>query len=77
MDQLTRKLHAGALHSGHQGDTRVTPWSFDLESDISLSEDPAITFGVLGKTPIPITVEVHDSAKCRFPAELDLPANGT
>ncbi len=56
-----------------RGDTLV----FDLEADISLSEDPAITFGVKqSAASTPLTVEVHDSAKAVFTHSFELSPNG-
>ncbi|MBV8702646.1 MAG: quinoprotein dehydrogenase-associated SoxYZ-like carrier [Acetobacteraceae bacterium] len=47
---------------------------FDLDSDISLSEDPAITFGLLPEGAGPLRVEVDDSAKAVFKKEFALAA---
>jgi len=76
MDQLTRNYTPARFIQDIKV-TRGDALVFDLESDISLSEDPAITFGVLGKTPTPITVEVHDSTNAVFKQSFDLPGNGT
>ena len=76
MDQLTRNYTPARFIQ----DVRVTRGDalvFDLEADISLSEDPAITFGVVGKTPAPITVEVHDSANATFRQSFDGPGKGS
>ena len=50
------------------GDTLV----FDLETDISLSEDPALTFGLAPGHQAPLTVEVNDSAGAHFRQQFDL-----
>jgi sulfur-oxidizing protein SoxY len=74
MDQLTRNYTPARFIQ----DVRVTQGDalvFDLEADISLSEDPAITFGTTGKAPL--TVEVHDSAKAIFKQSFDLPQKGS
>jgi sulfur-oxidizing protein SoxY len=74
MDQLTRNYTPARFIQDvkvTQGDALV----FDLEADISLSEDPAITFGATGKAPL--TVEVHDSAKATFKQSFELPQKGT
>lgn len=76
MDQLTRN-YTPARFIQDVKVTRGDALVFDLEADISLSEDPAITFGVLGRTPAPITVEVHDSANATFKRSFDLPGKGT
>jgi sulfur-oxidizing protein SoxY len=45
---------------------------FDLDSDISLSEDPAITFGFLPEGAGPLRVEVDDSAQAVFRKEFEV-----
>ena len=45
-----------------------------VEADISLSEDPAITFGFVPRGPGPMRVEVQDSTEASFRGEFDLPA---
>jgi sulfur-oxidizing protein SoxY len=76
MDQLTRN-YTPARFIQDVKVTRGDALVFDLEADISLSEDPAITFGVLGKTPMPVTVEVHDSSNATFKQSFDMPAKGS
>ncbi|HWK46300.1 MAG TPA: quinoprotein dehydrogenase-associated SoxYZ-like carrier [Stellaceae bacterium] len=76
MDQLTRNYTPARFIQ----DIRVTRGAalvFDLEADISLSEDPAITFGLLGKAPGPLAVEVHDSANATFKQSFELPGKGS
>lgn len=74
MDQLTRN-YTPARFIQDITVTRGDALVFDLESDISLSEDPAITFGVADKSKAPVTVELHDSAKAVFRQSFDMPAN--
>lgn len=76
MDQLTRN-YTPARFIQDVKVTRGDALVFDLEADISLSEDPAITFGVKGKAAAPITVEVHDSANATFKQSFDLPERGS
>ncbi|HEV2677446.1 MAG TPA: quinoprotein dehydrogenase-associated SoxYZ-like carrier [Aliidongia sp.] len=76
MDQLTRN-YTPARFIQDVKVTRGDALVFDLEADISLSEDPAITFGVADKASAPITVEVHDSANATFKQSFDLPKRGT
>jgi sulfur-oxidizing protein SoxY len=74
MDQVTRNYTPARFIQDikvMRGDTLI----FDLESDISLSEDPAITFGVTDKSKAPVTVELHDSTKAVFRQSFDIPAN--
>ncbi len=47
---------------------------FDLDSDISLSEDPAITFGFLPDGAGPLRVEVDDSAQAVFKKDFEVAA---
>jgi sulfur-oxidizing protein SoxY len=75
MDQVTRN-YTPARFIQDVKVTRGDALVFDLEADISLSEDPAITFGVAGKSSAPITVEVHDSANADFKQSFDVPGNG-
>jgi sulfur-oxidizing protein SoxY len=73
MDQVTR-LYTPARYVQ---DVRVTEGDrlvFDLESDISLSEDPAITFGVLPDGAGRITVDMHDSTGAAFHREFADPS---
>ena len=72
MDQVTRNYTPARFIQ----DIRVTHGDelvFDLESDISLSEDPAITFAVAGKSKAPVSVELHDSSKAVFRQSFDMP----
>ena len=60
MDQVTRNYTPARFIQTVQvtyGGTKV----FDLDADISLSEDPAITFGFLPNGPGPLDVRVEDS----------------
>ncbi|MGB8839662.1 MAG: quinoprotein dehydrogenase-associated SoxYZ-like carrier [Aliidongia sp.] len=75
MDQLTRN-YTPARFIQDVKVMRGNALVFDLESDISLSEDPAITFGVTGKSPAPITVEIHDSANATFKQNFEVPGGG-
>ncbi len=50
---------------------------FDLTADISLSEDPALTFGFTPHGPGRLTVEVLDSKQAVFRQSFDVPASGT
>jgi sulfur-oxidizing protein SoxY len=50
---------------------------FDLDADISLSEDPAITFGLHPAPGEPILVEMGDSSKAVFRQSFELPAKGS
>ena len=52
------------------GDTLV----FSADTDISLSEDPAITFDFVPRGPGPLGVEVRDSTKAVFRHSFDLVA---
>ena len=76
MDQVTRN-YTPARFIQDVKVTRGDALVFDLEADISLSEDPAITFGVMDKSSTPITVEVHDSANATFKQSFDVPKRGT
>ena len=72
MDQLTRNYTpARFIQEVHVKAGGVAV--FDLDADISLSEDPAITFSILGPSAAPIAVEVHDSENAVFRQEFDLP----
>ena len=44
----------------------------DVESDISLSEDPAITFGLVPHGPGPLQVDLEDSTKAAWHSEFVL-----
>ena len=50
---------------------------FELDSDISLSEDPAITFGIVPQGTSPIDVDIRDSTNAEFKHQFDLPPRGT
>jgi sulfur-oxidizing protein SoxY len=76
MDQVTRNYTPARFVQDIKV-TRGDALVFDLESDISLSEDPAITFGLAGKTAVPLTVEVHDSAAAAFKQDFDVPGQGS
>jgi sulfur-oxidizing protein SoxY len=73
MDQVTR-LYTPARFVQ---DIRVTEGDrlvFDLASDISLSEDPSITFGLKSPAAGPLKVDVTDSANARFAKSFDIPS---
>jgi sulfur-oxidizing protein SoxY len=53
--------------------TRGEDLVFDFEADISLSEDPAITFGLRPEGEEPVTVEVRDSAQAVFRQTFEVP----
>ena len=74
MDQVTRNYTPARFIQDIKV-TRGDALVFDLESDISLSEAPAITFGVADKSKAPVTVELHDSANAVFRQSFDIPAN--
>jgi sulfur-oxidizing protein SoxY len=76
MDQVTRN-YTPARFVQDVKVTRGDALVFDLETDISMSEDPAITFGLAAKTPVPLTVEVRDSTNATFKQNFDVPGNGT
>jgi sulfur-oxidizing protein SoxY len=76
MDQVTRN-YTPARFIQDVKVTRGDALVFDLAADISLSEDPAITFGVADQTATPITVEVHDSANATFKQSFEVPKRGT
>jgi sulfur-oxidizing protein SoxY len=76
MDQVTRN-YTPARYIQDIKVTRGDALVFDFESDISLSEDPAITFGLADKTQhTPLSVEVLDSSKAVFKQNFDIPGNG-
>ena len=52
----------------HFGDVLV----LDVDADISLSEDPAITFGFVPQGPGPLRVDVLDSTRAKFHQEFPL-----
>ena len=54
--------------------TRGEDLVFDLEADISMSEDPAITFGLRPQGDGPLKVEVHDSTTTVFEQSFEVPA---
>jgi sulfur-oxidizing protein SoxY len=73
MDQLTRNY----IPARFIQDVKVTYGEdlvFQLDADISLSEDPAITFGLAPHGTAPITVEMHDSSTAAFKQSFDLAA---
>ena len=74
VDQLTHNY----IPARYIQDIKVTSGDqtvFTLDSDISLSEDPAITFEF--KPAGPIKVEVDDSSKAVFKQDFDVPRHGT
>jgi len=73
MDQLTRHYTPARFIQ----DIKVSYGGalvFDLDADISLSEDPAITFGFLRHDANSLTVDVLDSSQARFRHRFDVPA---
>ena len=76
MDQLTRQYTPArfiqAVEVRYGGEV-----VFDLDADISLSEDPAITFGFLRHGANTLTVEVMDSKQTRFSHSFEVPASGS
>ncbi len=75
MDQVTRNYTPARFVQ----DIKVSEKGvliFDLESDISLSEDPAITFGYVPQGTAPLDVEMHDSTNAVFKRSFDQPAKG-
>ena len=50
---------------------------FHLDSDISMSTDPVITFGFLPQAKGQLKVVVHDSKDATFDHSFDVPANST
>lgn len=76
MDQVSRHFipprYIQDIRVSH-GDALV----FAFEADISLSEDPAITFGFTPRGPGPLTVEVQDSARAVWRQSFDLNARGS
>ena len=50
---------------------------FAFEADISLSEDPAITFGFTPRGPGPLKVEVQDSTRAVWRQSFDVAARGS
>jgi sulfur-oxidizing protein SoxY len=50
---------------------------FTMEGDISLAEDPAITFGFHPSGNAPLDVEVEDSAKAVFKQAFPLDTHGS
>jgi sulfur-oxidizing protein SoxY len=76
MDQLTRNYTPARFIQTVEVTTGGKE-VFTLESDISLSEDPAITFGIVPHGNAPVDIDVKDSAKADFKASFDLPARGS
>jgi sulfur-oxidizing protein SoxY len=73
MDQLTRNY----IPARFIQDVKVTYGGdlvFQLEADISLSEDPAITFGLAPHGSAPLTIEMRDSSSAAFKQSFDLAA---
>ena len=75
MDQVTRNYTPARYIQTitvRDGGTLV----FAMDADISLSEDPAITFGFVPDGPAPLSVEVRDSSEAVFRQSFPLPAGG-
>ena len=76
MDQVSRHF----IPARYIQDIRVSHGDalvFAFEADISLSEDPAITFGFTPRGPGPLAVEVQDSARAVWRQSFDLNARGS
>jgi sulfur-oxidizing protein SoxY len=76
MDQLTRNY----IPARYIQTVRVTyndRLVFDLDTDISLSEDPAFTFDLVPDRPGTLAVHVEDSKKTVFEHNFPLPPAGT
>ena len=74
VDQLTHNF----VPARYIQDVKVSSGNqpvFTLESDISLSEDPAISFEF--KPSGPLTVEVDDSSRAVFKQSFDVPVGGS
>ena len=75
MDQVTRNYTPARYIqtiSVRDGDRLV----FAMDADISLSEDPAISFGFVPDGPASLSVEVHDSSDAVFQQSFPLPSGG-
>jgi len=75
MDQVTRNYTPARFIQSVTVTTAGTE-IFKLDADISLSEDPAITFAVKPGSSSPIDVAVHDSTNADFIQRFDLPGRG-
>jgi sulfur-oxidizing protein SoxY len=75
MDQVTRNYTPARFIQDIKVSEKGT-LIFDLESDISLSEDPAITFGYVPQGTAPLDIEVRDSTNAVFKHSFDAPAKG-
>ena len=76
MNQVTRLYTAPRFINAvdvSYGGARV----FHLDSDISLSTDPAITFGFVPRAPGQLSVVAHDSTGAVFSRIFDVPAQGS
>jgi sulfur-oxidizing protein SoxY len=76
MDQITRNY----IPARYIQTVRVTyndRLVFDLDTDISLSEDPAFTFDIVPDRPGTLAVHVEDSKKTVFERSFPLPPAGT
>jgi sulfur-oxidizing protein SoxY len=71
MDQVTR-LYTPARYVQDIKVTRGGVAVLDVASDISMSEDPALTFG-LAPGEGPVDVDVRDSTNAKFHRQFDLP----
>ena len=76
MDQVTRLYTPArfidAVDVRYGGDV-----VFHLDSDISMSADPAITFSFVPKARGTLSVTAHDSEKTVFTKEFEIPAQGS
>lgn len=72
MDQVTR-LYTPARFVQDVKVSRGQSLVFDLAADISLSEDPAITFGVQPGAG-PVAVDMRDSTDAKFHQSFEVPA---
>jgi sulfur-oxidizing protein SoxY len=76
MDQVTRNYIPARFIQTIKV-TRGDQMVFDLDADISLSEDPAITFRFRPDGTAPLDVEVRDSSSVTFKRQFDLIAKGS
>lgn len=76
MDQATRHF----VPARYIQDIKVTQADavvFELDADISLSEDPAITFGFIPRDAAPLQVIVQDSARATFRQSFPVTGQGS
>ncbi len=76
MNQVTRLYTAARFVNAVDVSYAGTP-VFHLDSDISMSTDPAITFSFLPHAPGQLSVVVRDSTGAVFTHSFDVPAQGS